>query len=248
MNQNEHHENPWGSASPKAESAGYGGAESAGYGGANSAARTSHNIGIEVHGGRAVVLIPAGSRTPVARAMTFTTVADGQRAVEVRVVRCDVASEPDIADSSLRQTPGSAGHVRAALSGRPAGVVGRFLVPGLRNGTRGEARIDIGISLDRQGVIRAWGVDRSTGARQEATFAGTWALAPEARSGALSSLARRVDAELSGPEFEDAPRLRNEGRLLSEMAGQQADGPALAALAGEIHSIRRSTVEPPVRL
>jgi molecular chaperone DnaK (HSP70) len=53
--------------------------------------RTADSIGIEVHGGRAIVLIPAGSRIPVARAMTFTTVADGQRAVEVRVVRCGTA-------------------------------------------------------------------------------------------------------------------------------------------------------------
>ena len=58
------------------------------------AVRTAQSIGIEVHGGRAIVLIPAGSRTPVARAMTFTTVADGQRAVEVRVVRCSIESRP----------------------------------------------------------------------------------------------------------------------------------------------------------
>ncbi len=193
----------------------------------NTAARTSHSIGIEVDGGRAVVLIPAGSRTPVARAMTFTTVADGQRAVEVRIVRCVAAS--------------------GALPTRPAGVVGRFLLPGLRNGNRGDARIDIGISLDAEGVIRAWGVDRWTGARQEATFAGLWALAPGARAGALSALARKVDAELARPEFEDAPRLRNEGRLLNELAGRSPDGPALAALAGEILTVRRSTVEPPVR-
>jgi molecular chaperone DnaK (HSP70) len=215
VKQNDRHENRPG---------GFRDAESAGYLDAESAGRTAHSIGIEVHGGRAIVLIPAGSRTPVARAMTFTTVTDGQRAVEVRVVRC---------------TPESA---------LPSGVVGRFLVPGLRTGMRGEARIDIGISLDREGLIRAWGADRSTGARQEATFAGLWALAPQARPRALAELARRVDDELSRPEFEDAPGLRSEARAMRDRAGQDADGPALAALAGEIHSIRRSTAEPPVRI
>lgn len=232
MNQNDQHENPRGTAavnprgtaSPKAD----------------SAARTAHSIGIEVHGGRAIVLIPAGSRTPVARAMTFTTVADGQRAVEVRVVRC-VAEGP-----ARPQAAGSASRYLAAA--RPSGVVGRFLVSGLRTGRRGEARIDIGISLDGEGVIRAWGADRSSGARQEATYAGFWVLAPEARPRALSALARRVDAELAGPEFEDIPALRNEGVLLRGLAGQGFDGPALAALAGEIDSVRRSTAEPPVRL
>ncbi|MGO9310203.1 MAG: hypothetical protein ACLQDL_14435 [Spirochaetia bacterium] len=247
MSQNERQESPSGGASAKAEFAGYRDAESAGYRGAESAPRTSHGIGIEVHGGRAVVLIPAGSRTPVARAMTFTTVADGQRAVEVRVVRCAVSPESRAAGSPPLAAD-SVGEVGTAFSGRPAGVVGRFLVPGLRNGKRGQARIDIGLSLDAEGVIRAWGVDRSTGARQEATFAGAWALPLKARAAALSALARRVNAELSRPEFEDAPGLRNEGRLLRERGEQRTDGPAFAALAGEIHSIRRSSVEPPVRL
>jgi molecular chaperone DnaK (HSP70) len=182
--------------------------------------RTADGIGIEVHGGRVIVLIPSGSRIPVARAMTFTTVADGQRAVEVRVVRC----EP----------------------GRPRGIVGRFLVHGVRDGRRGEARIDIGISLDREGIIRAWGADRSTGTRQEAVFAGMWALTPEARPRALSALARRVKAELELPEFEHSQSLRDEGRFLRGL-GTGDGGAALAALAGEIDSLRRSTADPPVR-
>lgn len=214
MNQNEHHE--------------------------NSSARTAYSIGIEVHGGRAIVLIPAGSRTPVARAMTFTTVADGQRAVEVRVVRCGAGK------SAPRYSADSASG--CAESTRPSGVVGRFLVTGLRTGRRGEARIDIGISLDREGVIRAWGADRSSGARQEATFAGLWALAPQARPAALFALARRLDAELARPDFANIPGLRNEDRLMDELVGQGANGSTLAALAGEIDSIRRSTAEPPVRL
>jgi len=193
--------------------------------------RTVHSIGIEVHGGRAIVLIPAGSRTPVARAMTFTTVADGQRAVEVRVVRCGAA----------------ASRAQGAEPCRPSGIVGRFLVPGVRAGKRGEARIDIGISLDKEGIIRAWGADRSSGARQEATFAGMWALAPEARPRALTALARRVNAELAGPDFRVAPGLRNEARLMTA-AGKSDSSAALAALAGEIDSFRRSTVDPPVRI
>ena len=200
--------------------------------------RTADSIGIEVHGGRAIVLIPAGSRIPVARAMTFTTVTDGQRAVEVRVVRCETAG------SRLLRPAGRL--PSAAAQGRPSGIVGRFLVPGVRNGKRGEARIDIGISLDREGIIRAWGADRSTGMRQEAAFAGMWALAPESRPRALSALARRVNAELARPEFEDSPGLRNEGRLMREL-GKGDGGAGLAALAGEIDSLRRTTADPPVR-
>ena len=186
--------------------------------------RTIQHIGIEVHGGSAVVLIPAGSRTPVARAMTFTTVADGQGAVEVRVVRCVPAGE----------------------SAEPAGVVGRFLVPGLRRGVRGEARIDIGLSLDRQGVIRAWGADRHTGARQDAAFPGLWALPADSRPQALNRLAGLLEDYLEHPPRE-ADALKAEGRLVRAHATEEGGGAFLAALAGEIDAVLRSTVHPPVK-
>jgi molecular chaperone DnaK (HSP70) len=158
--------------------------------------RTAESIGIEVIGGAAIALIGAGSRLPVARTMTFTTVADGQRAIEVRVVR--------------------------ARGGRRVGApVGRFVLAGLRPVPRGEARIDIGLSLDAAGVLRAWGVDRSTGARQEATFPGGWALGAEGRAEAL----RELEALLA----------RSPG--LSENAGELPSRDremALVALVGEM--------------
>jgi hypothetical protein len=117
-------------------------------------------------------MIEAGARMPAARVMTFTTVADHQRAIEVRVVRC-------------------------TADARPSGVVGRFLLSGLRDGLRGEARIDIGLSLDREGVLRVWASERSSGARQEVSFAGLWALEPDLRPDAIASLARRVDAGIN---------------------------------------------------
>ena len=184
-------------------------------------AYTAQNIGIEVHGGRAIVLIPAGSRLPAARAMTFTTIADGQRAVEVRVVRCTTAE-------------------------RPTGVVGRFLVAGLRPGPGGTARVDIGISLDREGVVRAWGVDRHTGSRQEAAFSGLWALAPQSRTPAQSRLSARLESELLRGDLVGARGLRDEARVLRPLAAEGTGGPFLAALLGEISCRRRSTLEPPL--
>jgi molecular chaperone DnaK (HSP70) len=183
--------------------------------------RITQSIGIEAYGGATVVLLPAGSLTPVARAMTFTTVADGQRAVEVRVVRC-------------------------STRGRPSGVVGRFLVTGLRSGPAGEARIDIGLSLDREGVMRAWGVDRHTGARQEAAFPGLWALEAGARPRAVSRLAARVAAELARNDVAGSAELRQEAGRLQGTPNDVPCGPFLAAVLGEIATRRRATLEPPV--
>ena len=172
---------------------------------ARARARTAQSIGIEVFGGRAVALIGAGSMTPVARTMTFTTVADGQRAIEVRVVAC--------------------------LTGRRAGpAIGRFVLAGMRPAPRGEARIDIGLSLDREGVLRAWGAERSTGARQEAVFSGAWALSPDGRADALRALASSLSDEEGYPEI----RGLADGTLLA--VDRET---ALATIAGEIAFSRR---------
>ncbi len=196
----------------------------------NQSVATIQSIGIEVHGGRAVAMIPAATRIPAARAMTFTTVADGQRAVEVRVVRCGPA-------------------------GRPAGIVGRFLLSGLRAGEKGRARIDIGVSLDREGVIRAWASERASGAHEEAMFAGAWALTPEARPEAAAALSRRLDAELAEPGLPDAAPLRAENRIIRDASQDPSRSifqrvgdlvTALSAIAGEIDSVRRSSREPAV--
>lgn len=219
------------------------------------AARTVHGIGIEIHGGRAVALITPGSRTPCARAMTFTTVADGQRAVEIRVVRCGSEQRPMVGRPSSRPQGGSRAMRGESLWLRPTSaslpIIGRFLLAGLCAGLRGEARIDIGLSLDRGGVLRAWGVERASGARQEACFAGAWALAPEARADALAALTQRVDGELARPGSLRDQALRREREQIGAwirddlhpggQRGREADcAIALATIAGEIDSARRS--------
>lgn len=179
---------------------------------ARARSRTTQSIGIEVFGGKAVALIGVGSWTPVARTMTFTTVADGQRAIEVRVVRC--------------------------LTGRRAGpAIGRFVLAGMRPAPRGDARIDIGLSLDREGVLHAWGTDRSTGAHEEAFFSGAWALSPEARADALNAL----ESSLAGEE--GFPELRGIVGVTMPAADRET---ALATIAGEIAFSRRTIPERPL--
>jgi molecular chaperone DnaK (HSP70) len=174
--------------------------------------RTTQSIGIEIFGGKAVALIGTGSLTPVARTMTFTTVADGQRAIEVRVVRC--------------------------LTGKRAGTaIGRFVLAGVRPAPRGEARIDIGLSLDREGILRAWGADRSTGSRQEASFPGAWALSPAGRADALLALESLLANEDRFPEIKGCASLA--------LAATDREM-ALATLAGEIACELRSGMNRPV--
>ena len=115
--------------------------------------RRDHGIGVEILGRRTSVLLPPGGHARGER--PFTTVADGQRAVEVRVVRC-------------------------AASGQVLGLIGRFVLAGFRPGPRGVARIDIGVSLENEGIVRAWARDRGTGAREECVFPSAGAYAERA--------------------------------------------------------------------
>jgi hypothetical protein len=213
--------------------------------------RTTCSLGIEIQGGRAVVLIPEGSLAPVAHAQTFTTVADGQRALEIRVVSCDPRR-------------------------RPARLIVRFLLGGIRMGRRGEARIEIGIALDSSCGLRAWAAESGSGARQEVFCSGFSAFPADARVKSLASLIRHFStdnlilrsAARAGirSEIEEITD-RTRSRLFFVPAGTTArrDGrrhngehhatrisgsdsfAALHTLAGEIASLERSS-SPPISI
>ena len=92
--------------------------------------QTMCGVGIEIQGGRVVELIPRGSPVPIRRSLVVTSVADGQRAIEVRVVRC---------------APGPV----------PATLVGRFVlsrlhteIHALRPAQRAEYAREVGSILD----------------------------------------------------------------------------------------------------
>ena len=103
-------------------------------------------LGVGVDGGRTIVLIPEGAPIPAAGRMLFTTVADGQPAVEIPVVR--VSGEP----------------LRAV-------AMGRFTLSGFAAGRRGSPRIEVSLAIDERGTLRACACDTVSGASQEVTFA-----------------------------------------------------------------------------
>ncbi len=119
-------------------------------------------LGIEVDGGRTVVLIREGAPIPAAGRMVFTTVADGQPAVEIPVVE---------------------------VSGLPprAVTIGRFLLAGFPIGRRGSQRIEVALALDERGVLHARARDGRSGACQEVTFARSSSQATAGRALAQAS-------------------------------------------------------------
>jgi hypothetical protein len=187
--------------------------------------RTVRSLGIEIPGGRAVVLTPEGSSAPRTDSRMFTTVTDGQRAVEIRIVAC------------------SGG--RAAFP-----PIVRFLLAGIRRGARGEARIEIGLSLEPGGMLRAWASEVGGGAREEVFFSGIpTAYAGRASGSSLLALVERIRGDWSASPSAGVREAREIREWFTAAPGHgggkaarpdSADGVlSLQTIAGELASAKR---------
>lgn len=102
---------------------------------------TSHSLGVETEGGVFVPIIGRNTPIPVRKRRIFTTVSDQQRAVEIHILQ------------------GEAGEASRNVS------LGRFLLPGVKKGRPGEARIEVGFAVDRDGLVQVDAHDVETGVR-----------------------------------------------------------------------------------
>ncbi|TVR03402.1 MAG: heat-shock protein Hsp70 [Spirochaetaceae bacterium] len=105
----------------------------------------SYSLGVEIDNGRFVSLLPKNTQIPVETTRVFTTVSDNQDAVEIHVLQGE--------------------HPEAARNES----LGRFLLTGIREGVRGEPRIEVIFSVDADGIAHVGAHDVDTGARQTIT-------------------------------------------------------------------------------
>ena len=109
---------------------------------------TPYSLGVEIEGGRFIPLIKRNSRVPVRMKRMFTTISDNQGAVEINVLQGD--------------------QVRCAKNIS----IGRFLLSGIREASRGEPRIEVSFQLDVDGILHVEARDLDTGARQWVILSG----------------------------------------------------------------------------
>ncbi|ETR69642.1 MAG: heat shock protein 70 [Candidatus Magnetoglobus multicellularis str. Araruama] len=102
----------------------------------------SHDLGIEDHEGKFVVLIPKGTIYPCKHSLLCTTVQDNQNEVIVHVLQ---QSKPDNQLISL----------------------GDFKISGLSQTTAGEPNILVTFSIDANGILRVHAEDQQSGINDE---------------------------------------------------------------------------------
>jgi hypothetical protein len=182
---------------------------------------TGFSLGIEASGGHFVTLIAQGAAVPARGCTSFTTVTDRQRAVEIRVLR----------------------HAGA----RSTTLVGRFLLAGLRAANHGEPRIEIGLALDRHGVLRAWAEEKATGAREAATFSAFLSSADlEPLLAEMQARATRRQGIPQGDIWNELEEIRLlQGETLRSPSRGAADlTAALHALGGELSCLPQQASVP----
>lgn len=107
---------------------------------------TSHSLGVEIDDGSFVPIIRKNSALPSIQFKTFTTVADNQRSVEIKILE---------------------GENYKASGNSP---YGRFLLSGIRNGKKGDPRIKVAFKVDTDGLLHVKARDLDTGVRQNVIF------------------------------------------------------------------------------
>jgi molecular chaperone DnaK len=130
------------------------------------------HLGVEIEQDGVSVLIPRNTRLPVTESRIFTTVSHRQNAVEIHVVEGD--------------------QDRASCNAS----LGRFVLSGIRDGSRGEPRIEVVFKIDEDGILGVQAKDLDTGVGERIAVVPTRDHAGIAASDAgtrLVSLIHRVE-------------------------------------------------------
>jgi molecular chaperone DnaK len=117
---------------------------------------TPLSLGLETLGGRLTRLIERNTTIPVDRTQIFSTASDNQPAVTISVYQ----GESEIAKSPSNR------------------FLGEFNLEGIRPAPRGEPRIEVTFSLDRNGILTVTAKDLDTGKEAKIEIKGSSGLSP----------------------------------------------------------------------
>jgi molecular chaperone DnaK len=103
---------------------------------------TPLSLGIETLGGVMTKLIPSNTTIPTSQSQVFSTAADNQTEVEIKVLQ---GERPMAADNKL---------------------LGRFQLMGIMPAPKGVPQIEVGFDIDANGIVNVSAKDKATGKEQ----------------------------------------------------------------------------------
>ena len=107
------------------------------------------SLGVETRGGAYVKVLEKNTTIPVSNTRTFTTYADNQTSVEIRIFQ---GEEKDVADNKF---------------------LGCFQLGGITPAKEGKPRIEVTFSVDGNGILKVSAVDKATGKANSITITGS---------------------------------------------------------------------------
>lgn len=171
----------------------------------------SHALGVEIDEDQYVTVLDRNSRLPAQAKRVFTTVSDNQKSVEINILQGDA----DRASDNLS--------------------LGKFMLSGIREGPRGEAKIEVRFDVDADGIAHVSARDVDTGVAQQVTVTTTddeeLSRSPRALQFRVSTLAERVSGLVSRSDIYLDEKFRGEIEELVRHAKKLAESEKISDMA-----------------
>jgi len=148
---------------------------------------TPLTLAIETYGGVATPMIARNTTIPTEKSQVFSTAADNQPAVEVKIVQ---GERPKADDNK---------------------VLGTFILDGIPPAPRGIPQIEVSFKLDANGILNVHAVDKASGKSQSITITASTQLSEEE----IDKMVKAAETNAAkDKEFKERAEIRNDAQSL----------------------------------
>ena len=179
---------------------------------------TPLSLGIETAGGVSTVLIPRNTTIPTNKKETFTTYADNQTAVDIRIVQ---GERPMARDNK---------------------ELGQFKLDGIAPAPRGIPKIEVTFDIDANGITTVSAKDLGTGKEQNITITSSTNLSDDEVERAMKEAEQYAEADAKRKEAVDvkneAESLIFQGEKVLQDVGDKVSEDNKAELQKEIYNLK----------
>ena len=179
---------------------------------------TPLTLSIETEGSRATPMIERNTTIPAKKSQTFSTAADNQPAVDIRVCQ---GERPMFSDNKL---------------------LGNFKLDGIAAARRGEPQIEVTFDIDANGILHVSAKDKQSGKEQKISIQGSSGLSEEEIEKAKQEAEAHADEDKKRVEKVDTKN-KAENLVFSvekqiEELGDQAPAELKEMLEGKLKAVR----------